>query len=199
LRTIPEGNLQLADAFFQPDAIRAVGIEPYLNGLVSQRAQEIDGKVVDDVRNFLFGQPGAGGFDLASLNIQRGRDHGLSSINTIRRWHGLPPHRDFMDLTDDFEVQAKLHELYGSVENVDPWVAMLCEDHFAGSAVGQTAWFVINDQFTRLRDGDRFWYQNQFPPSVVWWIEQTRLSDVIRLNTTQQNLRRDLFHMPAGQ
>ena len=45
--------------------------------------------VVDDVRNFLFGPPGAGGFDLASLNIQRGRDHGLPDYNSVREQLGL--------------------------------------------------------------------------------------------------------------
>jgi len=43
------------------------------------------------VRNFLFGPPGAGGFDLASLNIQRGRDHGLPSYNGARCLMGLTP------------------------------------------------------------------------------------------------------------
>ena len=76
--TIPEGNIPLAAAFFAPEAIILDGgIDPILRGLAAQPAQEIDPQVIGAVRNFLFGPPGAGGLDLASLNIQRGRDHGL--------------------------------------------------------------------------------------------------------------------------
>ena len=98
---IEAGHIHLADAFFNPGEVTSYGIEPYLKGLCHQRAQEVDAKLVDDVRNFLFGPPGAGGFDLASLNIQRGRDHGLADINSIRARFFLPGHRDFSDVTSD--------------------------------------------------------------------------------------------------
>jgi hypothetical protein len=42
-----------------------------------------DVRRVDDVRNFLFGPPGVGGFDLASLNIQRRRDQASLSAQDI--------------------------------------------------------------------------------------------------------------------
>jgi hypothetical protein len=77
-------DVRLKDAFFDPRSVSEVVIEPLLKYLASDRAQEIDTKVVDDVRNFLFGAPGQGGFDLVSLNIQRGRDHGLADYNTVR-------------------------------------------------------------------------------------------------------------------
>ena len=88
---IEAGNLSLRDAFFAPDEIVSNGIDSLLLGGASQLAQEIDTQVVDDVRNFLFGPPGAGGFDLASLNIQRGRDHGLPDYNQARVDMGLEP------------------------------------------------------------------------------------------------------------
>jgi len=83
--TSPVGSLALRDAFFNPTAMTEQGgVDPLLRGLAAQWAQEVDPYIVDDVRNFLFGPPGAGGFDLASLNIQRGRDHGLPSYNDAR-------------------------------------------------------------------------------------------------------------------
>ena len=196
LNVIPEGNLPLAEAFFNPDEIRNHGIDPYLNGLINHLAQDVDGKVVDDVRNFLFGPPGAGGFDLVSLNIQRGRDHGLPSLNAIRQRYGLPAAETFADLTTNTDVQDRLAELYGDVENADPWVAMLCEDHVPGAIVGPTAFAVIRDQFIRLRDADRFWYQKEFQGSTRNSIENTRLSHVIRRNTGIKTLRRDVFRLP---
>ncbi|MEM7263645.1 MAG: peroxidase family protein, partial [Planctomycetota bacterium] len=60
---IPEGSLGLRDAFFRPDrVVNEGGLDPILRGLASQACQTIDPYVIDDVRNFLFGPPGAGGF-----------------------------------------------------------------------------------------------------------------------------------------
>ena len=50
--------LSLRDAFFNPRVLNSTGIEPLLKYLVTDRSQEIDTIVVDDVRNFLFGAPG---------------------------------------------------------------------------------------------------------------------------------------------
>ena len=63
----PIGSPLLQTTFFQPTQISAVGIEPYLRGLTHQRAEEIDGLIIDAVRNFT--DIRAGGFDLAALNI----------------------------------------------------------------------------------------------------------------------------------
>lgn len=63
---IAAGNLALRDAFFaRHRLVHEGGIDPVLRGLAAQPCQEIDPYIVDDVRNFLSGAPGAGGFDLA--------------------------------------------------------------------------------------------------------------------------------------
>ena len=154
--------VSLAQAFFNPSIVKGVGIDPVLKYLVSDPSQEVDLKVVDQLRNFLFGAPGQGGLDLASLNIQRGRDHGLADYNTTRAAYGLPRVTDFAQITPDTVLQGKLRDLYGSVDKIDLWVGVLAEKHLPGASVGATARAIIADQFTRLRDGDRFWYQNQF-------------------------------------
>ena len=87
---IEAGNLSIAGAFFRPDLLDSEESIGYLlKGLASQEMQEIDSKITDGLRNFLFGAPGSGGLDLASLNIQRGRDHGVGKYNQVRRELGL--------------------------------------------------------------------------------------------------------------
>ncbi|WOO41230.1 peroxidase family protein [Rubellicoccus peritrichatus] len=180
---IEEGNLSLAEAFFNPDEIAAVGIDPVLRGLASQAAQEVDTRVIDDVRNFLFGPPGAGGFDLVSLNIQRGRDHGLPSYNTVREAYGLEPVTAFTEISSDTEISDGLASVYASPDDIDLWVGGLAEDHVEGALVGETLQAVLGDQFERLRDGDRFWYQRYLPRRWVNMVERQTLSEIIRRNT----------------
>jgi len=184
LSPIPEGNLPLRDAFFNPGRILDEGgIEPLLRGLATQRMQEIDTFVVDDIRNFLFGPPGAGGFDLTTLNMQRGRDHGLADYNTVRIDLGLAPVSGFADISSDPAVQARLEAAYGSVDRIDPWVGGLAEDHVPGAMVGELIFTVVRDQFLRLRDADRFWYENVLPRAMVGMLERQTLADIIRRNT----------------
>lgn len=68
--------LQLKDAFFRNvSLLQADGIEPYLRGAVLNQAQKIDNFIVNALRNALFENvPEEEGFDLAAINIQRGRD-----------------------------------------------------------------------------------------------------------------------------
>ena len=186
-------ELRLKDAFFDPRSVSEVGIDPLLKYLASDRAQEIDTKVVDDVRNFLFGAPGQGGFDLVSLNIQRGRDHGLADYNTVRVAYGLPKVTSFAQISSDTVVQASLQQAYGSVDKLDLWVAGLAEKHLPGSSLGATFTRILVDQFTRLRDGDRYWYQNALPATAVRAVQKNSLVDVIRRNTQLTNLQPDVF------
>ena len=188
-----EGHIALQDAFFRPGELVDNGIDSILFGAASQQANEIDNQVVDDIRNFLFGPPGAGGFDLASLNIQRGRDHGLADYNQVREDYGLERVTDFSEITSDSEVAQALEDLYGTVDNIDVWVGGLAEDHVRGGSMGELFSAVISDQFERIRDGDRLWYQNIFSGRQLREIENTTLADVIERNTTLENLNDNLF------
>lgn len=192
--TADEGNLSLADAFFSPDEVQSHGIDSLLAGAAAQVAQEIDNQLVDDVRNFLFGPPGAGGLDLASLNIERGREHGLADYNQLREDMGLERVTSFDQITSDAELAGKLEALYGSVDNIDPWVGILAEDHVAGGSLGELGRTILVDQFTRLRDGDRFWYENVFTGETLDVLQNTSLSDVIERNTGVAGLQENVFY-----
>ncbi len=177
-----DGELSLAASFFNVGEITKNGIEPILGGLTRQVGQEIDSYLVDEVRNFLFGAPGSPGFDLASLNIQRGRDHGLSGYAQVRRSLGLRDVVKFADITPDATVQANLARVYPSVEDIDLWVGGLAEPHAPGALVGATFQAILRDQFERLRDGDRFWYQSYLPTELVRLVEQQTLAGILRRN-----------------
>ena len=185
--------MDLRDSFFNPHILDETDIDPVLKYLASDNSQEIDTKVVDDVRNFLFGEPGQGGFDLASLNIQRGRDHGLPDYNTVRVAYGLPRVTSFNQITSDPMLQSKLQSLYGSVDNIDLWVGGLSEDHLPRLQFGLTDTTIIVNQFTRLRDGDRFWYENVLPKETVQRIKDTTLADIVRRNTSLTKLQANVF------
>ena len=189
--------ISLADSFFNPSLLQETGIDSVLKYFASAQSQEYDLQVVDSLRNFLFGQPGQGGLDLASLNIERGRDHGLADYNAVREAYGLERVESFADISSDTEIQHKLEQLYGDVDNIDLWVGVLAEDHVRGSSVGELAQTIVADQFERLRDGDRFWYQNVFSGAALRQIESTSLADVISRNTTIDNLQSDVFFMRA--
>lgn len=198
-RSIPEGPLALRDSFFAstPPLVAAHGIEPFLRGVAAQKSQELDNKVIDDVRNFLFGVPGGGGLDLISLNVQRGRDLGLPDFNTLRADFGLPKLTKWSQITRNTALAAQLQGLYGDINTIDPFAGLFAEDHAYGYNVGPTLLAVFTDQFNRVRSGDRFWYERYLSYDDVYTIQNTTFADIIRRNTTISNLQDDVFFVPG--
>ncbi len=180
-------QISLARAFFNPAAVEDLGISAILLGLASQPAQEVDSLVIDEIRNMLIRGPGGPVFDLAALNIQRGRDHGVGDYNTVRLAFGLSAAESFADISSDPAVQQALMEAYGSVDDLDLWVAALAEDHVAGASVGETLQTIISNQFARLRAGDRFWFERDpffsANPGLLEEVSSITLANVIRCNT----------------
>jgi hypothetical protein len=185
--SIADGPLALRDAFFDstPEQLEIYGLEPFLRGVASQHTQELDAKVIDDVRDFLFETPVPGfrGLDLVSLNLQRGRDMGLPDFNRVRRDFRMHRIRRFRQLTRDRAARAALRALYGDPDDLDPFVGFLLEDDMPGRIVGRTLFNVLVDQFERSRDGDRFWYEATLSRREVRYVERSTLAEIIRRNT----------------
>ncbi len=182
---IEAGHLQLREAFFSPQKLIETGLEPILRGFAAQVCQKIDVFFVDEVRNFLFGNPGAGGFDLAALNIQRGRDHGLPNYNEVRReLQELEPKKNFSEVTESPEVQNKLaRAYYGDIENMGFFIGGLAEDPVPGSMLGELFHTIVTLQFKALRDGDRFWYERTLSQDELKEVKGIKLANIIRRNT----------------
>src|SRR5262249_19571280 len=130
-------------------------------------------------------------------NIQRGRDHGLADYNTVRAAYGLPRVTSFAGITSDKDLQQKLKDAYGSVNNIDLWVGALAEDHVPGSSTGPLTRRILADQFERLRDADRFWYQRVFSGAQLTLLENTKLSDIIERNSGVEGLQANVFFFNA--
>jgi peroxidase len=184
-------------------------IDDLLRGAANQRAEEIDTLMVDDLRTSLFGPPGAGGMDLAAINIQRGRDVVLPDYKTLRRIYAHKEVLSFANITKDATLAAELSELYDNdLTKVDAWVGGLAEDHVAGASVGIFFKSVIESQFKRLRDGDRFFYtgvaaglyqDGQLDPAIAALVDLDRLTlaDVIERNSDVTGLQSNVFYVPG--
>lgn len=193
---LPEGNLTLRESFFNPGAVLETGsLDPFFKGMAVQVQQSLDARVINDIRNFLFGPPGAGGLDLASININRGRERGLPDFNTIREAFGLPRYSLFQQFNSSAAVFTHLFHLYLDINDVDPWVGMLAEEPMPGALFGETIMAIMKRQFTALRDGDRFYYQNDpvLTQEEKEWISKTTLRDLVMYNTGISLMQDNVF------
>lgn len=199
------GSVSLRDAYFNPLLIKITGgIEPFLKGMSIQKEQKLDIKIVDDVRNYLFGEPNLGGLDLATINIMRSRERGIPDYNTIRADFGLERITDFEDITDDKALAKNMKFLYGNVDNIDAWIGLLAEKHLDNSIFGPTLYKIMEDQFIRLREGDRFYFENDpaFSPEEINEIKNTKIHDIIMRNSDLTIMPYEVFstreNIPIG-
>lgn len=189
------GDEALKDAFFEPPStfVSNGGADGLLRHLSADESNALDVHIVDDLRNFLDSPPDQ--MDLAAINIQRGRDLGLGTLNETRDALGLTPYDSFDDITSDKATAHALKVAYhGDVDAVDLWTGGLAEDHTAGAMIGETFGTIIAQQFENLRDGDRFWFENQgFDAKTLHRIEGTTLSDIIARDTDTAHIQPDAF------
>ncbi|XP_054710141.1 peroxidasin-like [Uloborus diversus] len=205
---ILQGNVPLRKAFFSPfRLLEEGGIDPLMRGLIFAPAKlkKPDQLLNSDLTEHLFTPAHLVAQDLAALNIQRGRDHGLPSYNEWRKFcnfSSASTFRDFEKEIQDQELLKKLETLYGHPDNVDLWVGGISEEVKEGAKVGPTLLCLLIDQFRRVRDGDRFWYENEgiFTPDQLVQIKQSSLARVLCDNGDNITLvTRDVFAVPKVQ
>ncbi|KAI6185441.1 Leucine-rich repeat and Immunoglobulin I-set and heme peroxidase domain containing protein [Aphelenchoides besseyi] len=137
--------------------------------------------------------------DLAAINIQRGRDHGIPGYLEYRRFCNLTAPETWEELMIDVgnsEVLEKLKRFYGHPGNLDLWVGGIIEKVIPGALVGPTFACIIGDQFKRLRDGDRFWYENPdvFSTLQLQQLRKSNLAKVICNNADSiEHVQNDVF------
>lgn len=159
------------DMFFVPSSeISRRDINDLLRGASRTRAQEFDERVVNVLRDFLFENvEEEEGFDLIALNLQRSRDHRVPRFNALREFFLGTRAENYREVVSDRETRQRLREAYGGVNRVEAWIGLMAEDKNPGVGVGRTLEALLKTEFTRLRDGDQFFYllNNQIPSEVL--------------------------------
>lgn len=124
--------------------------------------------------------------DLAAINVQRGRDHGIPPYTAWRSPCGLSPVRNWTDLPRVMspETAQRFRSLYLSVDDIDLYSAGLAERPVRGGLIGPTFACIIAQQFSNLKKGDRFWYENgdfesSFTPGQLQQIRQISFAQII--------------------
>lgn len=143
--------------------------------------------------NHLYEPLGQGfGMDLVALNIQRGRDHGIPSYNDWREYCGMPKITDFSQLAEIMtpESAQAFAQVYKYPDDIDLFPAGVNERSVPGGTLGPTFACIVAEQFRRMKNGDRFWYENGGLESSFneVQIEQLRKASLARIICDNTNL-----------
>jgi len=180
------------------------GIGPIFVGMYDHPTGSMDNMFTDDIRNDLFRGHGPRVADLMAFDIQRARDHGIPKYNDMREAYGLERVKSFdvfPGVGDDDEIPTDefiplLEALYGHPDNCDAFICGLVEDwvvtnetveHGDYSHIGALFEAALHNQFARVRDSDRLWYERQknYDRMTALGLDdigERTLADVIRYN-----------------
>ncbi|XP_071327314.1 thyroid peroxidase [Trachinotus anak] len=158
-------HLRLHDTFFSPwRIVKEGGIEPILRGTIGTAATAVSPNMLmaEETTERLVILNIEQHMDLASINLQRGRDHALPGYNDWRAFCGLKRIKTLDELSEvvgNYRVAEKIQKLYKHPDNIDVWLGGLVEDLLPGSRTGPLFACLIGKQMKALRDGDRFWWE----------------------------------------
>ena len=113
-------DIPLTIAYGNPVLLESLGLGPVLKSLALEREYRNDEQIDDALRSVLFRvprpgmtAPGACGRpvvdprcftgvqDLAAIDLERARDHGMPTYNALRRAYGLAPRQSFAEITGE--------------------------------------------------------------------------------------------------
>ncbi|KAG4075552.1 hypothetical protein HA402_003377 [Bradysia odoriphaga] len=135
-------------------------------------------------------QPRTANLDLVSLNIQRGRDHGIPAYHEWRKYCNLPTvdSWDTMQYAVDADSLANMKTVYKDAVDVDLYTGALSEKPMEGAIIGPLLSCLITDQFLRIKKGDSHWYERpvgpqRFSAGQLKQIYNTTLASIICRNS----------------
>ncbi|XP_003425663.1 peroxidase isoform X3 [Nasonia vitripennis] len=160
-------SIKLSDYYYKPRSIEKSDVfDGLIRGLATQTAQKMDLHLVSDISHELYKTSGEVGLDQISLDIQRGRDHGLPGYNHYRKYCGLPSAKSFNDFLDYIPMGTvrKWQELYKRPDDVDLVIGGMAERPVDDALLGPTFRCLLATQFLRARRTDRFFYDSLDQP-----------------------------------
>ena len=200
-------DIRLCNSFFNTreefEVNQNLQIESLIVGMANQKSEAGDRFVVEDLRSFLFGGVEISRRDLIAINIQRGREHGIPGYNALKVAFGQVPASTFNDLTTNVTVANILRGLYNdNIDAVDAFVGGMLETDEVNGSLGPLFDAIITEQFRRLRNADRFYYQNLqneiFTLNEINMIEQDTFADIINRNTNNVNIQNAFVNAAAA-
>lgn len=200
-------GVELRRSFFNPDMLLEFQmIDELVRGMISTPMETLDNFLTEEITNHLFEDATIpfSGLDLAALNIQRAREHGIRPYNEYRAICNLKRARTFTDLSREIkpELIEKLQRVYSSVEDIDLFTGGLCETPLQGGIIGPTFGCIIGLQFSFARKCDRFWYETSnpnvaFTEKQLSEIRQVTMASLICQNCdVVEQIQRGVFDMP---
>lgn len=93
----------------------------------------------------------------------RGRDNGLPDYNTVRKCFHLEPVKEWVDINPELfnkrpELLGQISSAYNNeLNNIDLYIGGMLESK---NGPGELFTAIIKEQFVRIRDADRFWFEN---------------------------------------
>ncbi|KAH3843834.1 hypothetical protein DPMN_117365 [Dreissena polymorpha] len=196
--------LRLCNTFFDARRFVEEDLDSLFRGMATTIAEQEDSIVVSDLTESVFGPLEFSRRDLAALNIQRGRDHGLADYNSVRESYGLPRKQTWAsinplgyNLKEIAAVRALYNKSGDGLDDIDLFTGGMLETTAEGP--GELFQRILLDQFLRIRHGDRFWYENRkesgLTDAEIYDIENLQLVDVINAVTfvSSQQTQRNVF------
>lgn len=187
-----EGHLiqkfRLREIFNNPASLYREGnYDGCIHSMVNDPSQSVDNHFSEELTNHLFQDTNSSfGMDLVTVNIQRGRDHGLPGYNFFRHACGLNKIMSFEQLETVMVDGAGqvFSQLYAHVDDIDLFIAGSYEKKLRDAMVGPVFACIIGEQFRRLKVGDRYWYENggqagSFTPIQLTEIKRTSIARLI--------------------
>ncbi|PVD24488.1 hypothetical protein C0Q70_14971 [Pomacea canaliculata] len=171
--------------------------ESMCEGLVSwnNAAETFNRHLADSITNHLFAnnRMNKTGLDLASLNLQRGRDHGTAGINAYRKYFGLRPYQ----ISTSFGTALSIFE--PSTDDVDLFTGGTCERSVKKGIVGETFAHILGQQFHDLKFGDKYFFETSdqrygFTTAQLISITKLSMSKILCSNGGISYIQEKPFH-----